>query len=316
MRLIQRRDLYMVAVIGVIEGVRLGSPRLLRPGAARALGGLAYRVSRQKRRRIERQLTYTFGESLGASRQRTIVQQSFVEFWDEMLCWSETALPRSVDAQAQLCGVEHLQAALARGRGAILWESNGFGKRLLSKQILHAHGFDLVQVHALGHVGGIGADPAKASRLQRHFVNPYFDTRLRRFVRHIIYLPGAETLTFTRELLQCLHQNQIICIPIEGHLGQKKITLPFLGQVRGFATGTVNLARMSGAPLLPLFCLPLPEGGYLLEIGKAIQIGDESPREEHLRAALVQMVNELDARVRAHPEWYRHWNFLTDDEND
>jgi hypothetical protein len=36
----------------------------------------------------------------------------------------------------------------------ILWESNGFGSRVVAKQVLHARGYFLYQVHGENNLGG------------------------------------------------------------------------------------------------------------------------------------------------------------------
>ena len=48
-------------------------------------------------------------------------------------------------AEIEIRGLVHLQQALARGKGAILWESNGFSRRVQAKRTLHTHGIRLHQ---------------------------------------------------------------------------------------------------------------------------------------------------------------------------
>ena len=65
-------------------------------------------------------------------------------------------MPTVVLKQLELLGLEHLRVAIGQGKGAILWESSCFRRRLLAKQILHNNGFAVDQVHGENHLGGFG----------------------------------------------------------------------------------------------------------------------------------------------------------------
>jgi len=49
-------------------------------------------------------------------------------------------------SQFDIRGLDHLQRAMDNGKGAILWESSHFGRRLLAKRILRHKGFVVDQV--------------------------------------------------------------------------------------------------------------------------------------------------------------------------
>ena len=81
----------------------------------------------------------------------------------------------------------------------------------------------------------------------------YVDACERRVVREILYLDQDLRLSSTRQLYRWLEQNAIVCVALEGRMERKHVLLPFLGKPRPFATGLVSLARLSRAPLLPLY---------------------------------------------------------------
>ena len=147
-----RYDVYLLAVIGLLEGVRrLSSPRLA-DLTVRALGRLAHRVSREKRTQMEQNLSRWLGSGLSAEERARIVRGSFRAFWDEafgFISWRAARTPAPL-----VSGLEHLEAARRAGRGAILWETGKLGRRTLAKQILQRHGFRVHQVHNQNHIGG------------------------------------------------------------------------------------------------------------------------------------------------------------------
>lgn len=309
MPLIHGFDLYLLVIVALIQVTRFLRIDRLRTGIASCLALAAYHLSRDKRRRIQTNLQNAFHGTRSPAELTGVTRAVFFAFWQEIFDWAYDD-SHALAARAQIVGAEHLQAALAQGRGAILWESSSYGKRVVSKHLLHASGFDVTQVHARLHAGGLGSGQRGMSRLMERIILPYFDKRTRRIVRDIVYLDRDAGLGFTRTLAKQLAQNSILCVSLEGRVGQKQITLPFLGKPYPFATGIVSLAKLAGAPLLALYCTSDNNRTYRLEIGPPIPAPREGDREEYLSRVLTRQVCELDARVRLHPEWYWSWNLL------
>lgn len=309
MPLIQGFDLYLLVIIALIQVTRTLRNDRLRTGIVSLLALVAYHFSRRKQRRIQDNLQNAFQRSRAPAELNCITRAVFRAFWQEIFDWAHDD-SNALAARAQIVGTEHLQAALAQGRGAILWESSSYGKRVVSKHLLHANGFDVTQIHARLHAGGLGAGQRGMSRLMERVILPYFDKRAHRIVRDIVYLDEDAGLGFTRTLARQLAQNAILCVAIEGRVGHKQITLPFLGKPYPFATGMVSLAKLGDAPLLPLYCTPGRNGTYRLDIGPPVSVPHDADRENYLRAVLAHQVCELDTRIRRHPEWYWSWNLL------
>lgn len=303
MLLLRRYDLYLLGVLGLIQGARWFSFSSPDKWLTRILAELAFRFSTLKRHQIERNLKIGLSAYAGKPAPRQLILEIFRAFWIEMFEWARD--DSFFAPRATVHGAEHLQTALARGKGAILWESSGFGGRIATQGILTGQGYALTPIHAFRHFGGIGAGDDRNSWVLGHIIHAYFDRRERKRVREIIYLHGDTSLAFTRTLLERLSQNQILSVAFEGPFGQKGIVLEFLGQPRRFATGTVNLAKLSGAALLPVFCTPTPTGGYALEILPPLDVQSKSTD-----TVLRKNLHNLESRIRAHPEWYRQWNIL------
>jgi KDO2-lipid IV(A) lauroyltransferase len=294
--------LYLASVAAVIEAAnRLGSPRLV-DALARGLGGLAYRVSGAKRRAMERNLTRAFG-ALAPSERDRIVRGAFHTFWDETMAfvpWRADATP------VETIGLEHLEAALAAGKGAVLWESALFGRRNLPKQVLRRHGFRIHQVHDRLHRAGFAADP-NAPRDARAPAFAYFEAREREFTAGIIEMAHPETLAATRKILATLARNGIVCITADVAYGHRLLRFPLLGEPKAFPTGMVTVARTAGAALLPLFCVRERDGGYRVVIEPALPPPDPSDREGG--DTLRRYAAILDGYLRRHPDQYRSWHF-------
>jgi lauroyl/myristoyl acyltransferase len=129
------------------------------------------------------------------------------------------------------------------------------------------------------------------------------------FLAEIIYLPRSDSLVFTRILLDRLKQNAILCIPGDGRSGKKLLSARFLGHTELFSTGMVSLARISGASILPMFCIQEERGKTSLIIEPPILIETEVGREQALEKGVVQYVSLLESYIRKYPKQYQNWTF-------
>ena len=304
-RFATRNHLYLFAcALGVEALHRARSPRLVN-WSARALGGLAYRVSLRKRWRTEWSLTRLFGPLDRAERGR-MVRGTFDTFWDETLGfvpWRAAKDPAMV-----LVGAEHLRAAQAAGRGAVLWESGYFGRRNLAKQVLHREGFAVHQVHDWSHRAGFAGDRDR-SWLRDGIVLPYFTAQELRFTAEVLELPGTSSLAFTRTLNDVLRRNAILCIAADVPHGRRLVTVPLCGEPKRFATGMVSLARAGGAPLLPLFCVREPDGRLRVVVEPPLAVDDGGDREAAVEATVRGYAAVLETYIRRYPDQYRSWHF-------
>ncbi|HZQ07304.1 MAG TPA: lysophospholipid acyltransferase family protein [Anaerolineae bacterium] len=294
------RDLYHLTVINLIRF----TPHALQPYLIQALARTAYHLSRAKRHAIEQNLNAAFGR-LNSQHQAFIVRGTFYSFWQEMFDWSLP--PLESIPNITILGMEHLHTALQKGSGVILCESNGFGKRILPKRILHARGFPISQVHGPDNLGGFSTNNNRsASPLQPRIKN-FFDQREKQFIAQQFDLPDDESLGFTRTLIHALHHNAILCLAGDGRVSHKFIHLPFLGQTVPFATGMVSLARITAAPILPLFCFRPQNDSIYIAIEPPLDL-PTSERDTAARCTLSDYTQRLESRIRAHPEQYRNWH--------
>jgi lauroyl/myristoyl acyltransferase len=231
-----------------------------------------------------------------------------------MFSWSARFDPASCARRVEFRGKEHLENALRQGRGAILWESNALGCRLLAKKTLYAHGFAVHQVHGPDNLGGLNTDNKNATWVRRVWLKPFFDEREEQFTAGLIDLPHANSLAFTRRMVECLERNEILCVAGDGAFGHKKIKLCFLGHPTPFATGLVSLARLTRTPVLPMFCLRARNDGAVLEIRAPLTIPDGAERTALTRELVEQYATQLEARVRQAPGQYRNWHLLGTDQ--
>jgi lauroyl/myristoyl acyltransferase len=72
----------------------------------------------------------------------------------------------------------------------------------------------------------------------------------------------------------------------------------------------INLARISGATILPLFCIQGSKRRTRSIIAPIIHIAFDAERECGLENSIVEYVNLLEACAQRHPEQYHNCHFL------
>lgn len=280
MRLVTAKDLYLLCVITVIRIANFRSPGIVRIVFAKLLAFAAYHSLQRKRRRTEEKLASVY-EGLGKTRGKAIVKSASYQFWLESLSMPYSSFSIGC-IQLDIRGLEFLQTALQRGGGAILWESSYFGRRNLAKHILSHHGFAVVQVHAHDHLGGFGPAGPHESWTTEHIIQPFFDRCERSFLGDIIYLTDTDSFAALRIMLERLKNNAILCLSADGTRGYKFVSVSLFGRKCFFPTGAVSLAKISGAPMLPIFCYAESDGTIRLEILPPLRVRFDEERERGL----------------------------------
>jgi lauroyl/myristoyl acyltransferase len=258
---------------------------------------------------MEKNLDEVFPNSLTPKQKENIVKSSFREFWQDTLQLLPLAQNVTDLGPVEFQGKEHLEEAVSRGNGVILWESNGLGRRFASKRILLEHGFKITQIHGSAHLGGF-LEYSTPTWVRRSWIIPFFENAEKKLVPKIINIPDSNSLAFTRTLLDEVKQNAILCVAGDGRTGQKLISLPFLGHPTLFSTGMISLAKSNRATILPMFCLTEADRTVRLIVEGPIQTEMEEARETILEKSVFQYANILEKYIRKYPEQYRNWHLL------
>ena len=201
-------------------------------------------------------------------------------------------------------GRDRLTTALARGRGAVLWVAHFCFSPLVTKMALAELGFAVSHVSRPEH-GFSG------TRFGIRYLNPTRCVAEARYLRQRIVFDSANPTAGLREAERTLRRNEIVSITAGAWEGRRVVRGPLLGGSLELATGAPSLALRTGAALLPVFTTRLPEGG-----GFRVSVGAELPlsgagKSEALTAATAGFLAQLEAVIRAAPDQWRGWKYLT-----
>lgn len=268
------------ALLGLIR-LAASLPPGLQLAVGRLQGALFYRLNRRERRIAAKNLEICFPE-LGEAERARLLRRHFrsvgLSLVEMGIGWFTpiAELKRRVEVR----GLEHLEAALAGGHGALL---------------LTAH-FTPIEIG----VGILEDFPGKVSSLYRPQRNAMLD---------YLILRGRGRFASTqiprdnvRLLLKLLRRNEaVLYMPDQTYLGNQSALIPFFGEPAMTNIATSKIARLSGAPVLPYwFRRKADERRYEVEICAPLE---NFPTDDPI-ADTRRLVGLLESRIRETPEQY------------
>ena len=240
-------------------------------------------------------LDEALGAALGCAPRSIAIERIASGHASRLWGLREYRRPRK-DQPIDVDGVEHVAAALSRGRGAILWVGRFTWASIITKIGLHDAG--CVVTHLSRPTHGFGTSPFAMRSL-----NPVWTRIEERFVRErVVMEPGAER-TALRALRRRLEENGVVSITV-GDEGARAVTVPFLGWTLRLASGPASLAAASGAPLLPVFTVREATGRFRVGIEPAIDVAPDDDRDVREGAVARCYAERLEPWVRQYPgQW-------------
>jgi len=211
------------------------------------------------------------------------------------------AAPFAGVVPTMLKGRAHIDAALTRGKGAILWNGHFAHAGLLTKVAVHGAGLALVH---LSHPRHGFSDTRFGMRvlnaIWRVAEAPYLDER--------VVLSLASPVAAMRHLLERLAANAVVSISVRD-TGSQPVIAPFLDGVLPIATGAPDLAFRSGAALIPIFSV-IDERGEAVAIAEPpIDLPADGPRRVVVEQAVSTYAARLEPWVLQYPgQWYGWFN--------
>jgi phosphatidylinositol dimannoside acyltransferase len=208
----------------------------------------------------------------------------------------------------EISGREHLEAALAAGKGAILCSAH-FGSHASGLSVLHASGFPVTHIGRWDHNYNydyradyndrVGRSPAERWFWELVYARPVLRYRQR---PNIEPWPGRAQVAVLAAA--ALRANEVVSISIDAppldSERARAIDVPFLGRRAQLQPGVVTLAQLTGAPVLMGF---LYRGAdYRHQVW---EISAPVPLEGETAAAFGRCAAEVSSAIRRSPA---HWN--------
>lgn len=258
-----------------------------------AVGDLLYGLLARPRRRVNHNLKLAFADSMPKAQRNSIARQVlrfFAKNWLELFFYgggNKTELRKRITIH----GMEHLERALAKGKGVIAISGHIGNYPLLGTQFTE-RGYDFTVVIR---------DPK----------NPATS----RIYEHSRAMIGLQTLytfperRFFKNALNTLGRNGILCLISDENKRRGGVFVDFFGRTASTPSGPAALALRTGAPIVPVFITRNPDNSQLIHIQEQIQYEKTGATEADVVAITAQYTAAIEQRIRADLAQWMWTNF-------
>jgi KDO2-lipid IV(A) lauroyltransferase len=273
-------------------------------------GDLLFRCWTGKRTELVRNVRLVLGNEL-----RPMAAQQVARDWFRLTSCSTVDVKRlrrgaqPLRRLVEIHGREHLEAALAAGKGAILCSAH-FGSHASGLSVLHASGFPVTHIgrwdhnynydYRVNYNRRVGVSSAERWFWERVYARPVLRYRER---PNIEPWPGRPQVAM--QAAAALRANEVVSISIDAppldNEQARAVDVSLLGRRARLLPGIVTLAQLTGAPVLMGFLYRGADYRHQVwEISAPVPLAGETA------TAFGRCVAEVNAAIRRSPA---HWNF-------
>ncbi len=200
--------------------------------------------------------------------------------------------------QITVVGEEHLKAALALGKGAIIWDSTFTQNSLTTKMGLYQAGYRLLHLSRPEH--------GLKSRFARRYLNPIKIAGECKYLGERVVIEDNQAGPAMRRLAAGLRNNEVVSITVINQ-ARKVVRAKCLAGEINLALGPANLAIREGAALLPVFTLRTGLDKVTITIDPPLPLGHDVTDLDTIRAAYQVYGQSLGRHLRDHPDQWQGW---------
>lgn len=266
-------------------------PRGMSERAFRAAADAATVRNGTATRQLRKNLRRVVGPGMSELRMDALVGdalRSYARYWLETFRL-ETMDHDAVVASftANMTGLEHLDAGLARGKGVIL-------------ALPHSGNWDASGIWLVQHSGPF---TTVAERLKPESVFDRFVAYRESIGMEVIALTGGER-TPTEVLSERLRANRVVCLLADRDLSRSGIEVDFFGEPARMPPGPALLAALTGASLHAVHSFFVGEDGWGHSVSPPIALPGERLRDR-VRAGTQALADHFARGIAGKPaDWH------------
>lgn len=254
------------------------------------IGDLAYRIDREHRETATGNLAAVFGGAPGDERhQRTAraVFRNFARVGVEFALLPRLIESRGLDELVRVTGREHVEAALAPGKGVIVWSAH-----VGNWEVVAALGAPLgMRLHTVGR------------KMDNPRIDRYLTEQRARYALSVIPKDGG-----LPQIVRALKGGACVAMLLDQHAGRSGIEVDFLGRPASTFRAAAELAVRFGLPMLGGYGIRTDRAPHFhLEFEPPLWPNEGAAREDEVRRLTQAVSDSIGGVVRRHPE---QWNWL------
>jgi lauroyl/myristoyl acyltransferase len=268
--LITPRDVLLVGYLLAMGVVAWIVPERLWPALCRMIAGVGVRGRPRNRERVDR-VRAMLGANESEAADLTVRLRANVHM--RQLQYLRALRPGGWRPAVRVVGAERIDDALAEGCGVILWVSPLVFADLVTKIALER--FRVSHLSSFKH----GFSP---TLFGFRVLNRLATAGEERFVAERLVMTPDRPMEALRALADRVKHGGVVSISAVSGEDQRTVTVPFRRGTLTLADGAPQLARRTGAALLPVFTVRDEDGSFTTTVADPLEVVDGA-REEAMR---------------------------------
>jgi lauroyl/myristoyl acyltransferase len=291
-----KRAAYLVAVAPAVGRL----PAALSYRMACWRGDWLFRCQAGKRTEMARNLRLVLGDELSPAAAQRVTRE-----WFRLSSCGTVDLmrlrrgSRPLRRLVEIRGREHLEAALAKGKGALVCTGH-FHSHDIGFSALHASGFPVTTIGRRGYNYDAGISSAERW-LWELYVRPVRRYRQRPTIEPWPGRPQVAVLAAA-----ALRANEVVRVTIDAPPldsdRTRAVEVPFLGRRAGLLPGAAALAQLTGAPLL--MGIVHSAADYRHQV---LEISAPVPVDGDIKTVFERCAAQVSAAIRRSPASWAFW---------
>lgn len=289
---IRRSDIFLYHIIAGLFSLLGRIPRKPADRISFILGRIWFVFDRRHRNVAVENLRLAFGDRLNAVEIRSMARQVFCNLIRIVfeIGWGMRLDASRIQDHFRYYGLHHLQAARVKGRGVLVLSAHIGNWELLGNAV-GSIGFPMSAIYR----------PLDFKPLDLFFVNLRSRNGTRLFPKEGAMLKIIRSLRNNELVGVLLDQNTVV---------SSGVFVDFFGKRACTNQGLAQIARMTEAPVVPLF-LVREEDGYRVEFGPEVPLVKTGDRTRDIDENTKNYTGVIESMIRRYPEqWFwvhRRW---------
>lgn len=267
------------------EGSLRCMPRSWIRAVGRRLGDLFFLLDRKHRRIAESNLAASLGRGSFSPELKRTARNACRHFGETFLDMLHLArrTPEKRDPLLSIEGAEHIEDALKKGKGALLISA---------------------------HYGHWEMAPALISKLGRLNVvaRPLDNELIEADLLSLRENLGERVLSkfqAARKILNALRGNEMVAILMDQNvLRREAVFVEFFGKSAATTPAPATFHLHTGAPLIPVFCIPAGKGRYLIQVQPPLRIALTENHQDNVLRLTQACTRIIENQIRRQPEYW------------
>ena len=256
---------------------------------SKILVNMVYHIPGIYRRQALTNLKLFFGKNKSYREIKDIARNVSMEATKGFFELAYAVSPRQEElySSIEIEGIEHLDAALERGKGVIALSAH-LGNFTIMGGKLVSEGYPFNMVLKLPHDRGI---------------SEFLKLRMEQYNHKFIL--ADPTIESQKEIIRSLRRNEIVCLIADGDQKFGGIPVKLMGQEIAVPPGPAILAKRTGATILPMFIIRQPNDSHKIIIDPPVKVDGDESYNHGIVQLTIKLTRIIENYICQYPtQWY------------